>query len=116
VRQFKAAGSVSSKGDLAAGGKWQVSKDGAANQQPRWRADGKELFFLARQAVMAVDVSSTPVFRPGNPQPLFRLPLTATRWDVTADGKRFLASMPVDAAGDADPITLVLNWQAGLKK
>ena len=105
-----------STGNPPTAGKWQVSRDGAANQQPRWRADSKELFFLARQTVMAVDVSLTPVFHPGNPQPLFRLPLTTTRWDVTADGKRFLAAVPVDAAGDADPITVVLNWQAGLKK
>ena len=66
--------------------------------------------------VMAVDVSLTPVFRSGNPHPLFRLPPGVYRWDVTPDGKRFLAALPAETLGDADPITVVLNWTAGLKK
>jgi hypothetical protein len=39
------------------------------------------------------------------------------RWDVSADGKRFLLNTPgADAASSAQPpITVVLNWQAGLK-
>jgi len=117
VRPFAPSGSVaSSKGDLPAAGKWQVSKDGAANAQPRWRSDGKELFYLGRQTIMAVDVSLAPVFRSGNPQPLFRLPPGSTRWDVTADGKRFLAGVPTEPDVDSEPITVVLNWTAGLKK
>ncbi len=115
VRAFMAPGSAaSSSADPA--GKWQVSRDSAQLQQPRWRADGKELFFVSRQTVMAVNVSLAPVFQSGNPQPLFRLPLTATRWDVTSDGKRFLATVPTDAAQDAEPITVVLNWTALLPR
>jgi serine/threonine protein kinase/Tol biopolymer transport system component len=117
VRSFAPVSSVaSSTQDSPSAGKWQVSKDSAQLQQPRWRSDGKELFFISRQMVMAVDVSLAPVFQSGNPQPLFRLPLTATRWDVTSDGKRFLAAMPVGAAEDFAPISVVLNWTAGLKK
>lgn len=118
VRPFTPQGPVpSSTGDSAAMGKWQVSKDGATLMQPRWRADGKELFFMGRQTIMAVDVSLAPVFRSGNPQPLFRFPLgVGIRWDVTSDGKRFLAAVPADPAGDSEPITVVLNWPAGLKK
>jgi hypothetical protein len=83
---------------------------------PRWRSDGKELFFLGRQELTAVDVSLDPVFRSGNSRPLFRLPLNATRWDVTSDGKRFLANVPADEGGGSDPVTVLLNWTVGLKK
>jgi Tol biopolymer transport system component len=117
VRPFTPPGSVaSSTGDPAAAGKWQVSKDGAVIHQPRWRSDGKELFFMGHQTVMAVEVSVVPVFRSGNPQALFHFSGIGYRWAVTADGKRFLAVVPADAAGDSVPITVVLNWTAGLKK
>jgi hypothetical protein len=40
---------------------------------------------------------------------------TANRYDVSADGQRFLVNAPVENAGPA-PITVVVNWTAGLKK
>ena len=71
-----------------------------------WREDGKELFFLSadqasRQVrVMAVDVSTTPVFTVGTPRELFRvqgpLPGNPAQWkNVTPDGNRFIFAMPV---------------------
>jgi hypothetical protein len=36
-------------------------------------------------------------------------------YDVTADGQRFLLLQSAPAQGPA-PLTVVLNWQAGLKK
>jgi Tol biopolymer transport system component len=118
VRPFKPPGSAaSSTEDQSARGKWQVSRDGAVQQQPRWRSDGKELYYLGRQTMMAVDVSTAPIFRAGNPQPLFRLPVgPVLRWDATADGKRFLVPLPTDTALDSEPITVVLNWTARLQK
>jgi eukaryotic-like serine/threonine-protein kinase len=103
------------------GGKWMVSRGGGA--QPRWRRDGKELFYIARdRMVMAVDISTSPAFKAEIPKALFEsalLPAGATvfRWDVSADGKRFLLNtLGTDAASAAQPpITVVLNWQAGLK-
>ena len=45
------------------------------------------------------------------------MPPNAGNWDVTADGKRFLAAVPLQAQQNANtPITVVLNWEAGLKK
>ena len=92
--------------------------------QPRWRHNGKELFYIARDAkLMAVpiDLSSTgqtPVV--GTPFPLFptRLPSRGARkqlYAVAADGQRFLIDVVADEA-TAAPITILQNWMAGLKK
>jgi dipeptidyl aminopeptidase/acylaminoacyl peptidase len=102
------------------GPKTRLSAEGGA--QPRWRGDGRELFYLALDGTLM----SVP-FRPGTrsepdvPRKLFSMPLTVTTtpgWDqygVTADGQRFLVLAPV---GDAAPfsITVVLNWAAGLDR
>jgi hypothetical protein len=66
---------------------------------------------------MAVDITTSPSFQAGIPKALFTMPANAGNWDVTADGKRFLAAMPLQAQQNASaPITVVLNWEAGLKK
>jgi hypothetical protein len=99
-------------------GKWQVSKDGAAVGIPRWRSDGKEILFSApNNAMMAVDVNgSGAAFQMGAPKQLFIAPANAG-WDVTADGKRFLMSVAAPATQNTQtPITVVLNWQADLKR
>ena len=116
VRPFLASGpsGVPALGE----GKWQVSKDGG--NDPKWRADGKEIIFQAPPngtSKMAVDVKvNGAAFEPGIPQELFRAPLDYG-WDVTADGKRFLLSiLPVGQQTARTPITVLLNWQAELKK
>jgi len=84
--------------------------------QARWRADGKELFYLSPDRdLMAVDVSMKPAFQSGPPKALFRLPLGAGAWDVTADGKRFLVAVPLEQNLPA-PFIVVQNWQAALEK
>ncbi len=50
-------------------GKWQVSKGGGT--EPRWRRDGKELFYISGNRVMAVDISDSPAFHSGPPKALF---------------------------------------------
>jgi Tol biopolymer transport system component len=101
------------------GGKWLISTDGGTD--PRWRADGKELYYVALDGkVMAVEVAATPGFQASVPKILFQAPpqidvTTPYLWDVTADGKRFLFPAPAGQQGNA-PFTVVLNWQAGLKK
>jgi hypothetical protein len=73
---------------------------------------------------MAVDVSTTPLFRYGNPKALFAAPIlgsasamNVTRYDVTPDGQKFLIdALAADVAAPNSPITVVLNWQMGLKK
>jgi hypothetical protein len=63
---------------------------------------------------MAVEITTNPEFRIGKPQPLgFVSPPGA--WDVTADGKRFLV-VAASKSAKPEPFTVVLNWQAGLKK
>jgi Tol biopolymer transport system component len=103
-------------GSSPAAGKSQISRDGGA--RPKWRADGKEIFFRAPNgSPMAVDVSTSPAFQPGIPKQLFPLPANVGDWDVTSDGKRFLVAMPLQSQQNANtPITVVLNWEAGLKK
>lgn len=103
------------------GSKTPVSSDGG--NQPRWRRDGKELFYLSLDGkLMAVDVTEGPIFKGGSPKPLFQLPATSVynsaaldvfRWDTTPDGKRFLINT---AKTSSEPLTVILNWTAELKK
>jgi serine/threonine protein kinase len=97
------------------GGKWQVSTDGGTS--PVWSRDGKELFFLGSNGkMMAVDVKSGAgnKFDNGLAKPLFDLPNGAASFDVSKDG-RFLIPAPVEQTAGA-PITVVVNWAAGLKR
>lgn len=101
-----------------AGGKWQVSTDGGA--QPRWRRDGKELYFMSPdRKIMAVDVKLGTTFEMGTPKALFQTRVTnftsPNRYDVTADGQRFLVNSSVEE-NSRNPIVVILNWAAGIKK
>ena len=104
------------------GGKWMVSKGGG--QQPHWRRDGKELFYRAPGGagggvVMAVDVTLTPAFKAGVPKMLFAFPPGNNPFDVSADGQKFVKAVVATAANSGappEPITVVLNWAAGLRK
>jgi Tol biopolymer transport system component len=95
--------------------KRQVSS--AGGMQPRWRRDGRELFYVALDGtVMAVPIAAAPAPAAGMPVPLFRATLSPSpnvpQYDVTADGARFLVLEPSSPGGE--PITFVLNWAAGL--
>ena len=103
-----------SGGSASPGGSVLVSRGGGG--APRWRGDGKELFYLAPDGkMMSAEVTPGPEFRGGTPAPLFQTPSGTIVGDVTADGKRFLLVTPVGASAAA-PFTVVLNWTAGLKK
>jgi eukaryotic-like serine/threonine-protein kinase len=96
-----------------AGGKWQVSSNGGI--EPQWSVDGKELYYVTLDwQVMAVEVTSKPVFQAGTPKLLFQAPAQPSRGagDFTVDGQHFLFLAPMGQA----PFTVILNWQAGLKK
>jgi len=105
-----------------AGRKRQVSSDGGA--MPRWRSDGKELFFLAtNQFMTAVPVTDPSSLTFGAPVKLFRTRLVvegsestglATKYDVSPHGDRFLLRYPPEDPGP--PITVVINWQRALKR
>jgi Tol biopolymer transport system component/predicted Ser/Thr protein kinase len=107
-------------------GQWTISV--AGGRQPRWRGDGKELFYEAADGkMMAVPVKASaapkPTFEAGAPVALFdaHIAPTATNnvvnYDVTADGKRFLIATPVGpGASSSPPLTVVVNWNAASKK
>jgi Tol biopolymer transport system component len=99
------------------GAKWLVSKGGGL--RPLWRPDGKELFYVTLGGrAMAVDIDASKGFQAGTPRPMFTVPpgtAALTGWDLSPDGKRFLAVSP-PSAGRVIPFTVVLNWAAGLKK
>ena len=110
---------------MASGGKWKVSTGGG--MAPRWRRDGKELFYISADSkMMAVEVSTSPVFKAGIPKVLFHAPIwggggtgtDVTRYDVTADGRKFLINTVAAerVAPPPSPITVVMNWTALLKK
>jgi len=101
-------------------GKFQVSTNGGV--RPRWRRDGKELFYLTPdRKLMAVGVKVTATtFEAGRPRELFQTRAASASsvssvYDVTADGQRFLIDTAVEAEG-APPITVVTNWAADGKR
>jgi eukaryotic-like serine/threonine-protein kinase len=102
-------------------GKWQVSTGGG--EQPRWRGDGKELFYLSSDAkMMATPVTTGANFDAGTPVALFQatprppvLVYDLFVYDVSRDGQRFLINTPVKQAETA-PMSVVLNWPAKLNK
>ncbi|MEK6322705.1 MAG: protein kinase [Acidobacteriota bacterium] len=99
------------------GGKRQVSTAGGLF--PRWRGDGKELFYLAtNNRLMAAEVNSTgAAFEVGATRPLFEARLTGPGYfyAVTPDGQRFLVNRAVESKASS-PMILVLNWTADLKR
>ena len=90
--------------------------------EPRWRRDGKELFYLSLDGTLtAVPVNAAETFESGPPQRLFqtRVPFLGSiyrsDYEVVGDGRRFLVNTLMEGAAAA-PITVVVNWTAGLKK
>jgi eukaryotic-like serine/threonine-protein kinase len=103
-------------------GKWQIST--GAGEQPRWRGDGKELFYLsADYKMMAVPVTiGAANFDAGRPAALFqvtpRQPVSTNDqfvYDVSRDGQRFLIITQVKQS-ETIPMSIVLNWPAKLNK
>ncbi len=84
----------------------------AGGRHPVWSRDGRELFYVAGfGGVTSVPVKSSPRFEAGKPVPLFQVP--GGDFDVSRDGKRFLALAPV---WKPQPLSLLVNWTARLKK
>ncbi len=102
-------------------GKWQVSSAGGT--QPRWRGDGKELFYIATDGkVMAVPVTPGANFEAGTPGALFQAHAREffatseqSSYDVTGDGQRFLINTQIKNA-ETHPMSVILNWDAQFTK
>jgi Tol biopolymer transport system component len=102
------------------GGEWQVSTGGGV--QPRWRQDGKELYYISSDGtLMGVPVTiKAAVFERGTPTPLFQTKIAGgpeayirPQYDVAADG-RFLINVTTEDAVTS-PIMVLLNWKPPAK-
>ena len=101
--------------------RWQVSRGGG--EQPRWRRDGKELFFLSPDAkMMAVAVKAGSTFEAESPVMLFQAhprqfisAMELVSYDVSADGQRFLINTKVDEP-NAAPLSVILHWTSEMEK
>jgi Tol biopolymer transport system component len=115
VRPFHGASSAP-PADSAVAGQWQVSTAGGIF--PRWRSDGRELYYIAPDStLMAVPVTAAgAVIQPGTPLALFQTRIfgggsvatfVGPQYDVSSDG-RFLINTVLEEA--SSPITLLQNW------
>jgi Tol biopolymer transport system component len=114
-REVYVQGFAPDRSPAAAVGKWQMST--AGGDKPRWRKDGKELYYIAPdRKMMSVPVKLGPPFEPGIAAPLFETRTVGFfPYDVSPDG-RFLLATPAEAeAPTSSPVTIVLNWQSALK-
>jgi Tol biopolymer transport system component len=91
--------------------RWQVSANGG--NDPRWRGDGQELYYVSGDAwLTSVRFEHR---QPSGPKPLFQIRVNPagnpylSNYDVTADGRRFLLKVPVDDV-TSQPIHVVINW------
>ena len=91
----------------------RISRNGGGGR-PRWNSNGKELFYVEGISLMAVPVSMSPSFSPGEPIRLFDADAlkgggSAPGYDVSPDGRQFIIARPV-----GDPprpsIRVVQNW------
>ena len=99
------------------GQRCQVSAGGGG--QPRWRRDGRELYYLAPDGkFMAVDITAGLELDCGSPRELFDTGLSMNpvldQYAATPDGQRFLVLKPQEGA--PTPLTVVLNWDADMPK
>jgi serine/threonine-protein kinase len=102
------------------GEKWQISTQGGT--EPVWNPNGRELFYRSGDKLMAVEIAAQTGFAAGKPQVLFEgryqlSSLTASNYDVSSDGQRFLMLKPSEQelAGPTQ-INVVLNWFEELKQ
>ncbi|PWT89802.1 MAG: hypothetical protein C5B54_08295 [Acidobacteria bacterium] len=106
----------------AQAGKYQVSTGGG--DQPSWRRDGKELYYIAPDGrLMAVDVTTGDSFSVGVPKALFQTNVTPqpligsdrNQYRAASDGQKFLVNtLPAEATYSG--ITVIFNWPAGLNQ
>jgi len=112
-----AAGGIFARAYPPTGAKWQISSDG---MEPVWRPDGKEIYFIRRDEIMAVSVDgSERALRVGTPRSVLRAALPPSsipshRFDVAPDGKILVMERVAEPPGV--PFSVLLNWQSLLDK
>jgi DNA-binding winged helix-turn-helix (wHTH) protein/Tol biopolymer transport system component len=101
-------------GAASAAGRVIVSQ-GAASPAI-WRADGRELFYVSDDTLMAVAVTTEPTFSvAGAPQALFKLPGIVGNFAVSRDGERFLLAVPDGARAPPPAYRVIVNWTSTLR-
>jgi serine/threonine-protein kinase len=95
------------------GEKWPISVEGG--NEPVWPRNGRQLFYRAGDAMMAVDVETRPTFSAGKPRKLFDTPYERSlalwaNFDASPDGQRLLMVKRENASPAATHINVVLNW------
>jgi eukaryotic-like serine/threonine-protein kinase len=102
------------------GAKWQVTTGGGV--VPRWRSDGKELFFalptVPAATVMAVPVNLGVTPQIGRAVKLFDFQVavpSSNMYDVSRDGNRFLVNASTTAAAGPAPLSVVQHFDAELR-
>ena len=90
---------------------------------PLWSRDGRELFYLSGDAVMAASVTTEPNFGiVGTPKVLFRGPyitpleIDGTPWDISPDGTHFLMIKEPRAGKSWRKLSVIMNWTEELKQ
>ncbi len=87
----------------------------AGGRLPRWRRDGKELYYVTPDGfLMAVPMSPGTRLEARAPVQLFHVEAVIENYDVTPDGSRFLMSTPAEKVRES-PIRVIVNWPATLK-
>ena len=98
-------------------GRWQISDGGGTT--PRWRADGREVFFHGRRGISAAAVESGPSFKFGVARHLFDGGIGQSRlgseFDVMADGSRFLLlrEVSIEIASSRADLVVLQHWLRG---
>jgi Tol biopolymer transport system component len=96
------------------GERFQLSTEGGV--QPRFRADGRELYYLSSDGqVMVVAMPDGNPTKAQSPRPLFGLRLDPSpafdQFAAMSDGERFVVRRPLRAGGaDAAPVHVLVNW------
>jgi Tol biopolymer transport system component len=100
------------------GERWQISTDGGV--QPRWRSDGRELYYLGPDGqMMVVAMPDGDPTKARTPEPLFGLRLDPSpafdQYAPLPDGQRFIVRRPMRPGGaDTAPINVIVNWPEAL--
>jgi Tol biopolymer transport system component len=102
--------------------RWKISNNGGQN--PLWSPDGRELFYISGDSLMAVKVKLEPTFEHEKPSSLLKVDAYSINsnlrnlhpWDIDPDGKRFLMVKPAETVGEGSAaeephkIRVVQNW------
>ena len=84
-------------------------------REPVWAADGGQLFYRNQNRMMAVEITTEPELRIGEPvelweRPYFSQELFATNYDVAPDGRFLMLGLPESDALRLTTINVVVNW------